>query len=441
MRRRFLIAGVLAVGLAILSAALSVMANPSAHQFDPRGGCYGATDNPPVNLCGSSSTYAQQDFSWWQYDLNHDGVVNFPGDTVNHAKCANNTAPFAGCAVGRDKFKQPFSPESIWNMPIGASATYASAGLAAPIGSFVDEEFLFLHPDESEGVRDIYESDCASANTCWNTGVSRCDHGSNVLIQSSIIHPGLHIPDISGNDTPNSPAAILRADGQTIDQTQPIVSCAGDTEYASGYTWAPVDIYGDGITGAHGGSGLSALGGTIRLGELDQSTDVIRHALKIELPADLDFSCSGGCYRWPATNSDCGTSSSCSDYTGSNAQVKPGALLAILPSANCDTGLSLVTTPAKILCHAMQTYGAYIVDNTGWNVLSFNVEHSQEGDVPSQFSTAWGFSISNQSGSDFANDVIRLAAALNVVTNNSSTSVGGGGAFPSGVSWAPPIKN
>ena len=42
-------------------------------------------------------------------------------------------------------------------------------------------------------------------------------------------------------------------------------------------------IFGDGIGGAHGGSGLSSIGGSIRLGELLPGAPPIPHALKIEL--------------------------------------------------------------------------------------------------------------------------------------------------------------
>ncbi len=49
----------------------------------------------------------------------------------------------------------------------------------------------------------------------------------------------------------------------------------------SGYPAKPsVDLYGDGAYGAHWGSGLSALGGSIHLGEL-LSPEPMRHALKV----------------------------------------------------------------------------------------------------------------------------------------------------------------
>lgn len=426
---------ILALGYAALTSATL---NPAPHPDDPRNPCYSLTTNPlGSNQCSGSTTYAEIDIPWWMFDLDHNGIINSTGDFSYMSRCAFPTTGRMGCAGGRDKFKQPFASSSIWNMPIGNGATFTSATLAAPLGAFTDEEYLFL--DTTVTPHDIKVSTCAADRLCWS-GATRCDDTGANLLTNALIPAGFPVPDEDSVVRPNSMATIIRADGRTLDQTQPLADCNGNTKYTSAYTWPAVDIYGDGITGAHGGSGLSAFGGTIRMGEW-VSGGKIPHVVKVDLPASSDFSCSGGCYRWPATNSDCGTSSSCGDYLGSNAQVKPGSLLAILPSANCDSGLSLVTEAAKIMCHAMQTYGAYVVDNSGWNVMSFNVEVSPAGDVRSQFASSFGFALSDQSSSDWANDVRRLAAALNVVTNNDATHVGGGGSLPSGVSYAPPIKN
>ena len=71
-------------------------------------------------------------------------------------------------------------------------------------------------------------------------------------------------------------------DGQrrTIKQTQPFSRCMAGGAATSRYDSADVDITGDGITGAHGGSGLSAIGGTLRVGELRPGGPPVRHALK-----------------------------------------------------------------------------------------------------------------------------------------------------------------
>ena len=66
----------------------------------------------------------------------------------------------------------------------------------------------------------------------------------------------------------NDALAVLMPDGQTVIQAQPFARCtpAGP---ATALALAPADnLYTNGILGAHGGSGLSSLGGTLRLNEL-----------------------------------------------------------------------------------------------------------------------------------------------------------------------------
>jgi hypothetical protein len=79
---------------------------------------------------------------------------------------------------------------------------------------------------------------------------------------------------------PDAAAAIMLQDGRSLYQTQPFHRCAAGGHTTSHYDYPTVDIYGDGIEGAHGGSGLSSIGGTIRVGELKPGGE-IRHALKI----------------------------------------------------------------------------------------------------------------------------------------------------------------
>ena len=89
--------------------------------------------------------------------------------------------------------------------------------------------------------------------------------------------------------------------------------------------------FGKGTGGAHGGSGLSSLGGSIRLGELLPGSPPINHALKIELanwwyygekqlqPKTIDNQ-GRSQYLWPATGSNAGfnpeTGKSNGNYVG-----------------------------------------------------------------------------------------------------------------------------
>ena len=86
--------------------------------------------------------------------------------------------------------------------------------------------------------------------------------------------------------TSNNAAAILRPDNVTLIDTQPLVRCST----GSGPIMSLAPQFPDsnirldsGNHGAHGGSGLSAIGGTVRLGELLPAADPIRHSLKLQL--------------------------------------------------------------------------------------------------------------------------------------------------------------
>ena len=327
----------------------------------------------------------------------------------------------------RDKFKQPFASTSIWNMPIGSNAQYAPAGLKQHQGGVpaLDPDVIILKPT-SPLANIVYSGDA------WGGG-SRCS-GSGVRMSGVPLPSNYIIPGASAGDTPNNSAAILMPDGRTLKQMQPLTHCTSGGQWTAYDFKADVDIYGDGITGAHGGSGLSSIGGTIRLGEILPGS-VIRHALKINLDCENECSASNSGHRWPATQAD-SCWSSC--YGGSVAATNMGSLLALLPSVNCNTFVS--TTPGRILCHALQDYGAYVVDSTSWDAWGLTPEQGPDGKVEDEFQSAYGYSMSQfGTGSAWSQDISKLFLALNVVTNNGPSSIGGGGTPR--VPLAPPIGN
>lgn len=95
------------------------------------------------------------------------------------------------------------------------------------------------------------------------------------------------------NQPNNNAMGVLLPDNETIVQMQPAYRCTpggpllarwGNTTDGCPQQFPNVtSVFGSGIRGSHGGSGLSGVGGTIRLGELLNSTGPIPHALKIEL--------------------------------------------------------------------------------------------------------------------------------------------------------------
>lgn len=79
----------------------------------------------------------------------------------------------------------------------------------------------------------------------------------------------------------------------------------------SGALRATYDLKGDGLAtgpiGTHGGSGMTAIGGTIRYGELSGSTH-IRHTLALTMNMKKWGTKQGGNitngYRWPAISAE-----------------------------------------------------------------------------------------------------------------------------------------
>ena len=96
----------------------------------------------------------------------------------------------------------------------------------------------------------------------------------------------------------NNAAAVLLPDRRTLVQMQPLYRCEPGSPILA--KWGAdrgcpqtfpntTDILGDGALGAHGGSGLSSIGGTIRMGELLPGAPPISHALKLELFGHLYY--------------------------------------------------------------------------------------------------------------------------------------------------------
>ena len=327
----------------------------------------------------------------------------------------------------RDPLQQPFSSDSIWNTPIGSDARYTRADFPAVPGGDtwapmpqIDDEILVLRPKAT--LTPIYYDDAG-----W-TGGNRCDGRGRVLAQVPL--PGDYLVPHSRS---NNSAAILAPDGRTVIQVQPFTRCTAGAGATSIVRFPDVDLYGDGRLGAHGGSGLSAIGGTLRLGELRPGSDRgPQHALKVNVYAkEMLFRCSvrSDCFRWPATKAD---SYAVGHYgalsSSTNRAMRMGALLAI-PAWRDINSLKLETTPGRQLAWTLQNYGAYIVDDTWGPSFMFNVETGPDGSFREQFKADWGFALEQRvrDNTPWSRDVQRLMQALHVVDNNAPGSIGGGG--------------
>src|SRR6059036_1167256 len=414
------------------SVALSVASAPA--------GVTGSCSPSPVS--GSqSSTCTLTGTTTGSYAVTVTGTSGSLVHTTSiSATVSSNPPPGGGPPGGRDPLFWPFSRDSIWNLPIGASAVYVPANIqqATQRGMTTDPDVIILTPNATMTAV-YYNSDG------WSGG-SRCATQGNVLFNAPI--PGNFVvqgagPNNPDGTTPNYATAILMPDGHTLTQGQPFARCTAD---GSATMWWSIsnDLYGTGVEGGHGGSKLSSIGGTIRLGELVPG-GVIRHVMKVNVYGlyNYYYDASTQGYHWPASQAD-GCAATC--YGGTTPALRMGSLLAIPASVNLD-GLGLETEPARILARAFQDYGAYAVDDTAWSVYAIETEFSPQGRVEDEFSAAWGFQINAATkGVPWARDMDRLFGALNVVDNwdeaqwlsvsasNGAQGVGGG---TPRVGWAP----
>lgn len=326
----------------------------------------------------------------------------------------------------RDPLIWPFNQTSIWNLPIGSEAQYIFANIerAESQGMTVDEDIIVLRPDAP--LTNIFINHAG-----WDRDKNRCNREGELLFSAPIPDDFVVSPETWDGITPNSGLAVLMPDGRTIKQTQPFSRCKAQGYATSKYLFEDQDLYGDGLYGAHGGSRLSAIGGALRVGELRPGSGHIRHALKVNLYAakNLYYDEITEGYRWPAQSSDSYASGNYGTRRSTEVvkEVRMGALLALPINMDLDS-LDFETRPARILAEAFQNYGAYIVDDTAWDVYAIITEWGPDGRFINQFEEDWGFSFQQEhKNSAWGRDMDRIFLNLYVVDNNTPSSVGGGG--------------
>jgi len=306
----------------------------------------------------------------------------------------------------RDPWLWPFDQRSIWNMPIGSQAKYVPANLkpAYCVGVDTERHIRLKATDPERTVR---------APLAWD---KRWPGGEELMTMP--VPDSLVIPDAAPPSTPNACTSFLLPDGKTVIAFAPTCRVVPGTQLV-GNPAKPQDLYGLGYRGAHWGSGLSVLGGSIRLGEL-VGPQPIRHAIKINLPAQkyCYYSSLVPGHRWPATKAD---SYAAEKYKGKDPRLVLGALLAIRPELTPEK-LRLTSVPAKKLFFALQNYGAYVTDDSGWDAYDLCVELG----VPEEVEKAHRVKMVGTSGT-FFDEFNRIVQALHIVDNNAPGQVGGGG--------------
>ena len=288
----------------------------------------------------------------------------------------------------RDPAYWPFDASSPWNMPIGSEAKFESVSspewttTALKYGLLINSTQYTIPvyiATASDPVHNVYRTD-----------------GTNITFQQ-------RVPDAAA-PSPGSDAQL-----SLIDETHSYVTeMIRAKRRSDGDIEAPfpnkIDLHGPGVFNDYHGScayGGSCTAGLIRKGELSNG---IRHALRIAItPSVLNKNAPGGKpYVWPASSADDGDGRS---YTGTG-NVYMGSLLAIPPSVNIEQIAGPPGTPVYELAKALQDYGAYVVD-TGY--LNLYAEPAANDEVQTLLNNT------------------TVPKYLQVVVNNGSNRVGGGG--------------
>ena len=391
----------------------------------------------------------------------------------------------------RNRWLQPFSSSSIWNSAIGANAAFEHAQiytnffnhsygcalrvsaanrrvsckapgtngsspeavcLAAgccfvsvprpqcfiPAGGVPDAG---IHADQDVLVRaGPLDPPTPFLDRAWRGGAECAEGGAP---RGSVPFPSALMVDCEDN---NNAFALLLPDNETLLQSQPLYRAAPGRPIMA--QWPPtspykgflagwnISILGEGAEGAHGGSFLSSIGGTIRGGEL--SAGLIPHALKLEV-FGKDYYWSGllgppACFAWPALNCDgYGNSSGWNGYAGLIPAVRPGALLAVPQALAAPLAARLVTAPARTILAALVAYGGYLVDDTAGDSAAICAEPSAIAELQREFGisiniTAPALERSQGAAGAFFRDIVSIFQNLHAVTNNAPGNVGGGGA-------------
>lgn len=356
----------------------------------------------------------------------------------------------------RDRFLEPFSNTSIWNTAIGSDALFVHAKLFETPDLFPsqfhnDQEF-FVRVTESDPEFDwIDQGDWGPDKKCNVVGNAvrkiRLPINFTTASDCDANHENCRS---AADQMNNNPMGILLEDQETIVQMQPAYRCdpngvflarfGNETDGCPQKFPNVTSIFSDGNLGAHGGSGLSGVGGMIRLGELLPGAPPISHALKIQLQHiwyfgeyklanDSDYNGGRSQYVWPATGSDSGSQKAPGGlYTGKNKYIVPGALLSF---PNGTSSLSLKTDVGKKIFDALYYYGGYIVDDTGG---SNSVAICMDALVNAEMRRTYGYTLAyphgignGGPGQELYQDLLVIFQNLSVVANNGPDSVGGGG--------------
>lgn len=328
-------------------------------------------------------------------------------------------------AQTRDPFLHPFAVQSIWNLPLHEDAWLPGNHADANIDVVGLPEYL-----KGEKVRLFVENTSDPLRRFHRVRwTNRCTDHADMNVD--VHFPDDYVFNGAGTGQANAAWVMIKPDRSTIWDGTVFTRCEAGGWVggnANGPNF-PYDIAGTGAgpnIWGHGASRLSAFGGLIRKGELSSpESEPIRHALKFTIRAQkylADCDIVPAPFTWPAYNHD---GYACNDsaknvYRGRNPDFLMGVLLAVPPGVTKDQ-LNLTTRVARKLFDALQTYGAYVVEDTGvadnWQ---FHLdEEALAEDWPQGDHTRFSSNIYYQ-------EITRILAELHIITSNRPGNIGGG---------------
>ena len=184
----------------------------------------------------------------------------------------------------RSPLTWPFNSTSIWNTPLGSNALFEPTNMFLP-GDGNRSAFYRWDNDDMSFVASTGQD----PNVPWYnqghwggpaTPEAYCTVTGNQV--GSIRVPANYSWCNPGN---NNAGSFLLEDGETVLNVQPTYVCEPGAPVLAlvperGQNTSNI-IRDAGTLGGHGGSGLSGLGGALRLGEILPGAPPIRHALQV----------------------------------------------------------------------------------------------------------------------------------------------------------------
>ncbi len=280
----------------------------------------------------------------------------------------------------RNPALHPFDATSPWNTPVGSGARYASTTDARTV-AIQDDRFV-LWTNAEEFSQPIY-----TATTSSPFVRVRLDDSPTGPRTITIRWPNGAVPDPAGDGNVN----IITTDGDTAWDLW-LVRRDGDGWRAGFGTL--VDLRGSGFENGTRAAWASAIGGLIRIHELDQLE--IPHA--IALAADRRYLAEP--FLWPSWGHPGSTS-------GFSGPLPYGTLVVV--DRDVDVAALGLSPATEAVVRAMQDYGAYVVDLAGGEAI-----YAEPG-------------VDADKLRDIRDELRSIRPHLRVVTNNTLATPGGGG--------------